>query len=69
MDLTKSLVYNLQGSSLIEHPVIVIAHQSHAAYFQQGNFFKFIILIQYIYIYIPKLEEKNNIFFYIHFRK
>ena len=67
MDLTKSLVYNLQGSSLIEHPVIVIAHQSHAAYFQQGNFFKFIILIQYIYI--PKLEEKNNIFFYIHFRK
>ena len=51
MDLTKSLVYNLQGSSLIEHPVIVIAHQSHAAYFQQGNFFKFIILIQYIYIY------------------
>ena len=30
MDLTKSLVYNLQGSSLIEHPVIVTAHQSHA---------------------------------------
>ena len=43
MDLTKSLVYNLQGSSLIEHPVIVIAHQSHAAYFQQGNFAEFVI--------------------------
>ena len=47
MDLTKSLVYNLQGSSLIEHPVIVIAHQSHAAYFQQGKFLEFIILICY----------------------
>ena len=68
MDLTKSLVYNLQGSSLIEHPVIVIAHQSHAAYFQQGNFLNSSSSFN-IYIYIPKLEEKNNIFFYIHFRK
>ena len=47
MDLTKSLVYNLQGSSLIEHPVIVIAHQSHAAYFQQGKFIGFVILLPY----------------------
>ena len=47
MDLTKSLVYNLQGSSLIEHPVIVIAHQSHAAYFQQGKYLEFVILIHY----------------------
>ena len=36
MDPTKSLVFNFQNASLIEHPIVVIAHRNHAAYFHQG---------------------------------
>ena len=37
MDVTKSIVFNLQNSNLVEHPVIVISHQNHASYFMQGK--------------------------------
>merc|ERR1719411_123657 len=37
MDVTKSIVFNLQNSNLVEHPVIVISHQNHASYFMQGS--------------------------------
>ena len=36
MDPTKSLVFNFQNASLIEHPIIVITHRNHSEYFHQG---------------------------------
>lgn len=37
LDLDKSLVWNMQEQTLIEHPIITIIHRSHANFFLEGN--------------------------------
>ena len=37
LDLSKSLMKNLEGQSLIEHPIIVISMKSHRHYFENGD--------------------------------
>ena len=37
LDLDKSLVWNMQEQTLIEHPIITIIHRSHANFFLEDN--------------------------------
>ena len=37
LDLEKSLVWNMQEQTVIEHPIITIIHQSHANFFLEDN--------------------------------
>ena len=37
LDLEKSLVWNMQEQTVIEHPIITIIHRSHANFFLEDN--------------------------------
>ena len=37
LDLDKSLVWNMQEQTVIEHPIITIIHRSHANFFLEDN--------------------------------
>ena len=37
LDIEKSLVWNLQEQTLIEHPIITIIHRSHANFFLENT--------------------------------